>query len=51
MDRFIGFDVDDQHTVACVTAPGRPDEYQRLRTDVNELRAWLEAQRGSGDRR
>jgi hypothetical protein len=50
MDRFIGFDVDHKRTVACLRQAGRPDRYAKLRTEVSELREWLQAQRGPGDR-
>ena len=46
MDKFIGFDIDHKHRVACVVQAGQPDRYRTLRTDVGELRAWLTTQRG-----
>jgi len=50
MDKFIGFDIDHKHTVACVVQAGQPDRYRMLRTDVGELREWLKTERGPGDR-
>ncbi len=34
MDKFIGFDIDHKHTVACVVQGGQPDRYKKLPTDV-----------------
>jgi len=31
MDKFIGFDIDHKHTVACVVQAGQPDRYRTLR--------------------
>ncbi len=41
MDKFIGFDIDHKHTVACVVQAGQPDRYRTLRADLGELREWL----------
>ena len=48
MDKFIGFDIDHKHTVACVVQAGRPDRYRTLRTDVGELREWLKRRSAGG---
>ena len=37
MDKFIGFDIDHKHTLACVVQAGQPDRYRKLRTDVGQL--------------
>lgn len=50
MDKFIGFDIDHKHTLACVVQVGQPDRYRKLRTDVGQLREWLKMQRAPGDR-
>ena len=50
MDKFIGFDIDHKNTVACVTQAGRKDRYTKLKTEVAELRQWLQAERQPGDR-
>ena len=50
MDKFIGFDIDHKHTVACVVQAGQPDRYRTLRTDVGGLREWLKTEREPGDR-
>ncbi len=36
MDKFIGFDIDHKHTVACVVQAGQPDRYRKLPTDVGQ---------------
>ncbi len=43
MDKFIGFDIDHKNTVACITQAGRDDRYTKLKTEVGELRQWLQA--------
>ena len=48
MDKFIGFDIDHKHTLACLVQAGQPDRYRKLRTDVGALREWLETQREPG---
>lgn len=50
MHKFIGFDIDHKHMLACLTQAGQPDRYTKLRTDVSQLREWLAAQRKPGDR-
>ena len=49
MDKFIGFDVDHKRIVACLTQVGRPERYAGLRTDVRELREWLQGEREPGN--
>ncbi len=44
MDKFIGFDIDHKHTVACGVHAGQPERYGRLRTDVGQLREWLKTE-------
>ncbi len=50
MDKFIGFDIDHKHTVACVVQAGQPDRYRTLPTAVGQLREWLKTERGLGER-
>ena len=50
MDKFIGFDIDHKHTVACVVQAGQPDRYRKLPTDLAPLREWLKTERGPGHR-
>ena len=38
MDKFIGFDMDHKHTMACVVQAGQPDRYRKLPTDLGQLR-------------
>jgi len=49
MDKFIGFDIDHKHTVACITQAGRRDRYTKLKTEVGALRQWLQAERQPGE--
>ncbi len=50
MDKFIGLDIDHKHTLACVVQAGQPDRYRKLRTDVGQLREWLNMERRPGER-
>ena len=50
MDKYIGFDIDDKKTVACIVQNGKKDIYDTIPTDVAKLRAWLEYQRKPGDK-
>jgi transposase len=50
MDKYIGFDVDDKKTVACVVQTGKADRYDTVATDPARLKRWLAQQRKSGDR-
>ena len=45
MEKYIGFDIDDKKTVACVVQKGKKDRYDTMRTDVSVMRHWLEKQR------
>lgn len=50
MDKYIGLDVSDKQTVACVVSPAGKDVYATVPTELGELRAFLAGQRGRGDR-
>lgn len=50
MDKYIGFDLSDKQTVACLLQPGQKDVYQTLPTDPVKLKGWLRRQRQAGDR-
>ena len=50
MDKYIGFDVDDKKTMACMVQSGCPDRYATLPTEVEAMRQWLGQQWGPGDR-
>ena len=45
MDKYIGFDIDDKKTVACVVQKGKKDRYDMMRTDVAVMKRWLAKQR------
>ncbi len=40
MDKFIGFDIDHKHRLACVVQASQPGRYRKLRTDVRRTRRW-----------
>ena len=50
MDKYIGFDIDDKKTVACVVQKDEKDVYETMPTDVEVMRAWLKKQRGPNDK-
>jgi transposase len=50
MDKYIGFDIDDKKTIACVVQEGKPDMYETLPTEISFLKLWLKQQRNSGER-
>ena len=50
MDKYIGFDIDDKKTVACVMQTGEKDRYQTIPTEVAAMKAWLREERKSRDR-
>ena len=50
MDKYIGFDIDDKKTVACVVQEGKKDVYETVPTDVELMRAWLRKQRRAKDK-
>ena len=41
MDKYIGFDVDDKKTMACMVQSGCPDQYATLPTEAEAMRQWL----------
>jgi transposase len=47
MEKYIGFDIDDKKTVACVVQDGKKDSYDTIPTDVAMMRHWLKEQRKS----
>jgi transposase len=50
MDKYIGFDIDDKKTVACVVQDGQEDHFQTLCTDLQQMRRFL-AEQGKGGHR
>jgi len=50
MDKYIGFDIDSKKTVACVVQKGKKDKYTRLRTDVEQMKKFLQSQQRPGEK-
>jgi len=50
MDKYIGFDIDDKKTVACVVQKDKKDVYETMQTDVEVMRYWLKEQRRAKDK-
>jgi transposase len=45
MDKYIGFDIDDKKTVACIIENGKKERYQKLDTDIKAMRTYLNQQK------
>lgn len=45
MEQYIGWDIDDKKTVACVMQKGKKDKFDTMRTDVAVMKRWLQKQR------
>ena len=45
MDKYIGFDIDDKKTVACMVQKGKKDIYDTIKTDPAVMKQWLARQR------
>ena len=50
MDKYIGFDVDSKKTVACVIQKGERDRYTTLKTDIGQMKSFLQQQRRPGEK-
>lgn len=50
MDKYIGFDIDDKKTVACVVQKGKKDKFATLQTSIERMRDFLKAQRQAGEK-
>ena len=50
MDKYIGFDIDDKKTVACVVQKDKKDVYETMQMDVEVMRDWLKKQRKGKDK-
>jgi len=50
MDKYIGFDVDSKKTVACVIQKGGRDRYTTFKTDIGQMKSFLQQQRRPGER-
>jgi transposase len=48
MDKYIGFDIDSNKTVACVVENGKNDFYQTIRSDIGSMRQFLIRQKQPG---
>jgi len=46
--KYIGFDIDSKKTVACVVEQGHRERYRTLKTDLQEMRQYLQQQRRDG---
>jgi len=49
MDKYIGFDIDNKKTVACVVEKGKKDAYATLPTDIDAMKKYLIEQGRRGD--
>jgi transposase len=49
-DKYIGFDIDSNKTVACVVQQGHKDQYTTLASELREMRQYLQQQRQDGSR-
>jgi hypothetical protein len=50
MDKHIGFDIDSNKTIACVVQNGRKDRFTTLRTDIGQMKTFLQKERKNGER-
>ena len=50
MDKYIGFDIDDNKTVACVVQKGKKDRFATIRTDIEDMKQFLRDQRKDGEK-
>ncbi len=50
IEKYIGFDIDDKKTVACVVQQGHKDAYRTFKTGIAEMRQYLQEQREIGCR-
>lgn len=50
MDKYIGFDIDDKKTVACIIQKGQKDRYKTIQTDIESMREFLQQQKTPGSR-
>jgi transposase len=45
MDKYIGFDIDSKKTIACIVEAGKKDRFATFRTDINQMKEFLQGQR------
>jgi transposase len=50
MDKYIGFDIDSKKTVACVVQKGQKDRFATLKTDIEQMKKFLQSQRRLGEK-
>jgi len=50
MNKYIGFDIDSNKTIACVVQKGKKDRYNTLKTDIEQMRKFLREQRRPGEK-
>jgi transposase len=50
MNKYIGFDMSDKQTIACVIGTEKQESYAALPTEVADLRRWLAGQKKGGHR-
>ena len=50
MDKYIGFDMDSNKTVACVIEAGKRDRYQTIGSDIVSMRKFLKSEKQGGSR-
>ena len=45
MDKYIGFDIDDKKTVACIVQKGKKDKYATFATGIEQMKEFLKSER------
>ncbi len=50
MDKYIGFDIDSKKTVACVVQKSKKDKYTTLKTDIGQMKKFLQKLRQDGEK-
>jgi len=50
MDKYIGFDIDSNKTIACVVQSGKKDSFTTLKTNIEQMKKFLQKQRKSGQK-
>ena len=45
MNKYIGFDIDSKKTIACVVEKGKKDRFTTLKTDIEQMKDFLQKQR------
>ena len=50
MSKYIGFDMDDKKTVACVVEKGKRDVYKTIGSDIESMRRFLKKEKQAGCR-